>query len=76
MGDVINLADLGKALIGLGPGGIVAFIFWRDRQAEREERRELQKMLIEMGKESIQGDIKVADALQSLRQELITARAK
>jgi hypothetical protein len=70
------LPDIGKALIGLGPGGIVAFIFWRQWQAEREERRELQKMLIDLGKESMTGDIKVADALQSIRQEIAAARAK
>jgi hypothetical protein len=70
------LPDIGKALIGLGPGGIVAFIFWRQWQAEREERRELQKMLIDLGKESMAGDIKVADALQSIRQEIAAARSK
>lgn len=70
------LPDIGKALIGLGPGGIVAFIFWRQWQAEREERRELQRMLIDLGKESMAGDIKVADAIQAIRQEFAAARAK
>lgn len=70
------LPDIGKALIGLGPGGIVAFIFWRQWQSEREERRELQKLLIELGKESMAGDIKVSDALNAIRTELAARAAK
>ena len=70
------LPDIGKALIGLGPGGIVGAIFWWMWKGADAERRELQKLVIDLGRESMSGDLKVADALRSLTQELKDGRSK
>lgn len=70
------LPDLGKALIGLGPGGVFGAIMWWMWKGERDERRDLQEKLFVIGKTSIEGDMKVADAINGIRQEMIAGRAK
>lgn len=70
------LPDIGKALIAMGPGGVFGAIMWWMWKGERDERRDLQTQLIALGKASIEGDMKVADSIVGIRQEMIAGRAK
>lgn len=62
----MELADFFKALIGLGPGGIVAalcFYLYRD---ERTERRELQSANTKLLEQTIESRQILAAALEKI----------
>lgn len=48
--DGFNFADVGKAMIGLGPGGVVAglmYYLYRDEKADRKEAQAQNVKLLE-----------------------------
>ena len=62
--------DLMKALIGLGPGGIMAglmFWLWRD---ERTERRDLQRDNTQLLRDKIVSDNSLAASLEKLADKV------
>lgn len=67
--------ELIKALITGIPGGAVAGVLLYFYIGERSERRELQKQVIDLLKASIEGDVKVADALNGIRTEIAARKA-
>lgn len=80
------LADVGKALIGLGPGGILAFIFWRQWQASEAARNEergaaitrydsLLAMLLKLVPDNIKADNENVAALQGVANGLDAIKA-
>ena len=59
-----------KALVAMGPGGIVAgvmFFLWRD---ERTERRELTLKLLEVQAEAIEAENSMTKAIAALAAKL------
>lgn len=80
------LPDLGKALIGLGPGGILAFIFWRQWQASEAARDTertaatarydtLLAMLLKLVPDSIKSDNENVAALRGVEAGLGALKA-
>jgi hypothetical protein len=66
----MEYGDLLKALVGVGPGGIVAgvmFLLWRD---ERIERRDLQGQVTQLLKDTISSRLELANSLEKISSKI------